>query len=80
MVVHKGEALPLVDLAVVLDDTAPVDAVESRRMLVNRSGDVGVAFLVDDVDADDGREGARALDLDRVVRDLLAQSADWTAA
>jgi hypothetical protein len=79
MVVHKGEALPVVDLAAVLDDAAPTVGAELRRMLVNRSGGVSVAFLVDDVDADDGREGAILLDLDAVTRDILSRSAGWAA-
>lgn len=77
MVVHKGEALPLVDLATALDDAGAAPRGDSRHMLVNRSGGVSLAFLVDAVDADDGREDAAQLDLDALSRNLLARSAGW---
>lgn len=77
VVVHEGEALPLVDLAAALDEDAAGSRREARRMLVNRGGGVAVAFAVDDVDADDGRDGAVALDLDALSRALLARAAGW---
>ena len=72
VVIHKGQALPLVDAAVALDADAPRAARDTGRMLITRCGGLALALQVDDVDADDGREEARSLDLDRLARDLLA--------
>lgn len=71
--VYEGEAMPLVDLAAALSDV-PACAPDARaRMLVTRSAGCVVAYAVDDVDADDGRHEAQALDLAVLGRTLLAQ-------
>ena len=74
LVMHKGQALPLLDLALALDPDAAAAAADGP-MLVARCGGVTAAFLVDDVDADDGSADAVDLDLDGLVRDLLAAGA-----
>jgi len=72
MIAHKGAALALVDLAVLLPDAAP-DAVARarRRVLVARLPDLALAFAVDDVDADRGDEDVGALDLEALAARLL---------
>lgn len=78
LVLHEGEAMPLVDLAAALAD-APAAA--RARMLVTRAAHFVVAYAVDDVDADDGRHEAQALDLAALGRTLLERSrARWQPA
>ena len=80
VVVYKGEALPLVLLSPLVDE-APAAAVRrGGRMFVTREAGFAVAFQVDDVDADDGREGAIELDLGQLGRELLARTARAAAA
>ncbi len=74
--VHKGEALPLVDLDAVLAGREARAPGPRSRMLVTHGGGCRVAFVVDDVDADDGREDAGPLDLDALTRGLLALPCD----
>ena len=74
LVMHKGKALPLLDLALALDPDGPA-ARPGGPMLVARCGAVSAAFLVDDVDADDGSADAADLDLDALMRDLLTAGA-----
>lgn len=79
--VHEGEALPLVDLAVALDGESAPRAGARARMLITHGAGCALAYAVDDVDADDGRHEASALDLDALGRSLLAQAlAPWSPA
>ena len=71
---HKGRALPALDLALALDPDGP-PAAPDGPMLVAFCGGLPVAFLVDEVDADDGSGDAVDLDLDAVMRGLLAAGA-----
>ena len=71
---HKGQALPLLDLALALDPEGGA-AAPGGPMLVARCGGVAAAFLVDDVDADDGSAQAFDLDLDLLLRGLLVAGA-----
>ena len=77
---YKGEALPLVLLPPLLDDAQPADTRHGARMFVTREAGFAVAFLVDDVDAFDGRAGAIELDLAHLGRELLARTAREVAA
>jgi len=80
VVVYKGEALPLVALSPLLDQAQAADMRHGARMFVTRGAGFAVAFQVDDVDADDGREGAIELDLEQLGRGLLARIARGVAA
>jgi len=75
VVVHKGEALALVDLALALESQQAGPAPEQGRMLVTRGAGCAIAYLVDDVDAAAGAGGAAPLDLDALGRRLLAAAA-----
>lgn len=79
VVVYKGEALPAVVLSPLLDAAQAADRRYSARMFVTRDAGFAVAFLVDDVDPDDGREDAIELNLEQLGRALLARSARGAA-
>ena len=69
LVVHKGEALALVDAGVLL---VGEEAARPRgRMLVCRPGGIGLALAVDDVDPDDPGAACEALDPVAVLGGLL---------
>jgi hypothetical protein len=73
MVVHKGTALPLVDLALRLPGARGAEAPARPRgkVLVTRARGVAVALGVDDVDPDVGGDEVPLLDVEAVIGGLL---------
>lgn len=79
--VHEGEAIPLVDLAAALGDGCAPRPGARARMLITHGAGCALAYAVDAIDADDGRDDAAALDLDALGRSLLARAlAPWSPA
>ena len=76
LVVHKGEAMPLVDPAVLLGDAPQAEGRARARVFIARGAGFPLALAADDVDADVGGEVSGELDAADLARDLLNRP--WT--
>jgi len=70
---HKNEAVPVVHLQALLAGRSH-PAPSATRLLLLRDSGQPVAWLVDDVEPDDGRPDAAGLDLLGVARVLMAHA------